>query len=176
MDKTVQTLWDVWKKNILDETQFIFAFSGEYFDFTVQNSPDPEEPSPALLGISIIANTPLAADVIRLAFLYRNPAYKGNLLVFHNMENDRPLAMIGIRSPVLDKVANADSLLSTPVDTDSLQRQLFQPILETIVYRANVVRKVYQKLNIIFDDTRTHQLDNQEFYNTFIHPTMEVIS
>ena len=50
MDKTVQTLWDVWKKNILDETQFIFAFSGEYFDFTVQNSPDPEEPSPTLLG------------------------------------------------------------------------------------------------------------------------------
>lgn len=176
MDKTVQTLWDVWKKNILDETQFIFAFSGEHFDFTVQNSPDPEEPSPALLGISVIANTPLAADVIRLAFLYRSSTYMGRLLVFHNMENDRPLAMVGIRSPVLDQVATADSLLTTPVDTDSLQRQLFQRFLETIVYRANVVRKVYQKLNIIFDDTRTHQLDNQEFYDTFIHPTMEFIS
>jgi hypothetical protein len=175
MDKTVQTLWDVWKKNILDETQFIFAFSGEHFDFTVQNSPDPEEPTPNLLGISIIANTPLAADVIRLAFLYRSPTYMGKLLVFHNMENDRPLVMVGIRSPVLDKIAAADSMLTVPVDTDSLQ-QLYQPFVETIVYRANVVRKVYQKLNIIFDDTRTCHLDNQEFYNAFIHPTMEVIS
>ena len=58
----------------------------------------------------------------------------------------------------------------------SLQTKLFEPLLETLVYRANSVRTVYRKLNIVFDDTRTHQLDNQEFYNSFIHPTMEVIS
>ena len=176
MDKTIQTLWDVWKKHIQDGTQFVFAFSGEHFDFAVQNSPDPEEPAPALLGVSIVANTPLAADVVRLAFLYHSPAYMGDLLVFHNMENDRPLAMICVKSPMLDKLAAGSKLLTTPVDTDSLQKQLFEPFLETIVYRANTVRNVYRKLNIIFNDTRTHQLDNQEFYNTFIHPTMEFIS
>jgi len=180
MDKPLnlkkQTILDIWREHAIAKTQFILTLSGKDFDFDVQNAPDPDDPDPDLLGVSVIANTPIAADVIRLAFLYHTSMYLGHTMVFHNMENDRPLAMVARREPILRVIATDDAILTVPTDPKSLQTKLFEPLLEILVYRANSVRKVYQKLNITFDDTRTHQLDNQEFYNAFIHPTMEVIS
>ena len=180
MDKPLnpkkQTILDAWHEHALAETQFVITLSGKDFDFSVQNAPDPDDPDPDLLGVSVIANTPIAADVIRLAFLYHTSVYRGHTMVFHNMENDRPLAMIIRRDPILKVIATDDVILTVPTDPKSLQTKLFEPLLETLVYRANSIRTVYRKLNIVFDDSRTYHLDNQEFYNTFIHPTMEVIS
>lgn len=174
MAKTEQkTIFTVWKEKKAKDETVEFVVENEHFGFFIISSPDPDSPDPKLLAIGIHAKSKLMADIIHLASLCTTSTFiDGYPMLFNNLGKDNVLAVVCIKYPVTMTEASFMPTINTPFEKQIILEKIMIPLLDQLIMRCQMIRQTFRYMNILFNDTLTHQLDDPEFVNRLL--TMEV--
>lgn len=164
-----QTIRDVWDKCRGNKEKFYYLAKFEHCVFYLQNHPDFGLED--TVRVTVTATTPVMADVIRMAFLNPNRvSLYAQPVSYQKVETDKPVVVSQLTPSEYESIAEQyEKIMFVPFTGEDMLKDIFYPIIEALVTLTQQIRMTFRFMNITYDDTRLHQLDDEEFRKNFLH-------